>query len=409
MYNFNFVEFYLYGGILNKICKDIIKNIFSVTNVKYNNSVWKQIKFFGFEFKFKNKYKTLLLQKRVEYRKIKDITSEKKFKNMKSALNFQNKLKYKAKFLLFRYDYLFSLNEWGVNLGDYVQTLAVKYVINTIFRNIKFEFCDRDNLSNYSGEPVFTIMQGWFSHSNYYLPNENILPIFVGTHITTSKREQFIGFVASNYEYFKNITFGCRDISTLVFLKDLGLKSYLSRCLTLTFPKREEKNTQNKVYIVDIPDDICVFIPQDIKENAIYKHQRSVDINKPSSFYMNSERKYIKQTEELLHEYRDNAKLVITSALHCASPCIAMGIPTILIDFEENNDRFGSLSGIYNIYTKNDLINGTIDYNPASANIEELKQLMIKNVELSIKQAFDEDVDVEELNVIRDKIQNFHA
>jgi exopolysaccharide biosynthesis predicted pyruvyltransferase EpsI len=35
--------------------------------------------------------------------------------------------------------------------------------------------------------------------------------------------------------------------------------------------------------------------------------------------------------QEYLDRYRKEAKLVITSRLHCALPCIAMGIPVIVM------------------------------------------------------------------------------
>ncbi len=69
---------------------------------------------------------------------------------------------------------------------------------------------------------------------------------------------------------------------------------------------------------------------------------------------------------------------------------------------------FGSLQGIHKIYSKSDLINGYIDFNPEEPNIEELKQLMIKNVDLSIKQAFNEEIDINQLNDIRKQILNYN-
>ena len=391
----------------------ILQQIFSIRNY----GVRKVITILGIKFKFKSK-KLIQRQQELSFDNKLDLLFEElniikqqltiqKFSGINSALNISDKSKYKNSFLLFRYNYLNALNEWGVNLGDYVQTLATQHVINTIFNNITFKYWDRDNLSNYSGEEVFTVMQGWFSHSSDYLPNDKILPVFIGTHITTAKREEFIRFVTCNYEYFKDITFGCRDTSTLKFMQNLGLKSYLSRCLTLTLPKRKIKETQNKVYIVDIPSDMLKYIPQAIRDNAIYRTQRSIDGNQETSFYINSEPRYMEQTSKLLQEYRDNAKLIITSALHCASPGIAMGIPTILIDFEDRNDRFGSLNNIFKINTKEDLINGKINFQPTPVDIEELKQLMINNVELSIKQSFGENIDNKKLNTIREQIANY--
>ena len=283
----------------------------------------------------------------------------------------------------------------------------VKNIIQKIYPNQNFIYWDRDNLLNYTETPAFAIMQGWFAHSSLYMPNEKILPVFIGTHITTPKRKEFLLYIKKNPKYFNKITFGCRDTSTLNFMRKNNVNSYLSRCLTLTYPKREVNINPKDIFIVDMPEEYLKYVPNELLEHAKFVNQRAIDTDKDTSYFLNYER-YMKQTSDLLSEYRNNAKLVITSALHCASPCIAMGIPTILIDFEDKNDRFGSLNGIIKIYNKQDLINRNINYSPEVTNIEDLKQLMIKNVELSIKQAFDEEIDEKELNNIRQLIEKYN-
>ena len=341
--------------------------------------------------------------------KFKTLANIARFSKVQSALQQKNKKIYGNKFLFFRYDYCgLTSSQKNVNLGDYVQTIATQNVIKKIFSQIDYTYFDRDNLINYNGENAFTIMQGWFSHTGSYLPNEKILPIYIGTHLTTTKRDEFLNFVKVNPEYFKNAVIGCRDTSTLDFIKSIELPCYLSRCLTLTFDKRIPSPTQNKIFIVNIPKNYLNYIPHKLVENAEFVNQRSIDANHEASYYINSETKYLETTNQLLENYRNNAKLVITSALHCASPCIAMGIPTILIDFEKKNDRFGSLKGLIKIYNVNDLINNNIDYSPKPIDIEHLKKLMIKNVELSIKQVFGENVNQKELNQIRNEIENYN-
>ena len=422
----------LYRKYKYKKLRLFISGIFSITNIKKDNYVGKQIKILGIKFKFKQKYeilKKIIIEQNNNFvqitNKLEQINKEnqnkfnsilsninaKNFSNIQNALNYNERKEYSGTAVLFKYDYFMGLNElehhFGVNLGDYVQTIATKNIIQSILPDTNFVFWDRDNLMHYNKQKAYTIMQGWFSHSDTYLPNNNILPIFIGTHITTTKRNEFINLVKHNPGYFDNITFGCRDTSTLKFLNNIGQKCYLSRCLTLTFPKRQIKNTQNKVFIVDISNEYLQYIPSKLLQNAEFVNQRTVDTDKQSDFYINSEEQYLYKTQNLLNRYRDHASLVITSALHCASPCITMGIPTILIDFEDKNDRFGSLQGIHKIYSKSDLINGYIDFNPEEPNIEELKQLMIKNVDLSIKQAFNEEIDINQLNDIRKQILNY--
>ena len=311
-------------------------------------------------------------------------------------------------FLLFEYHYTGTNRKAGVNLGDYVQTIAVKNILNNLFPNSKKIFFDRDNLINFNLLKSIAIMQGWFSHTETFLPNNKILPIYIGTHITPIKLKFLSNFINNNVKYFEKFTIGCRDIDTKNFFVKNKIDAYLSRCLTLTFPKREYKSSQNKIFIVDIDEKYYKYIPSEILEKAEFLSQRKVDPRCSKQYYKKSCIKYLEQTEKLLEKYKNEASLIITSALHCASPCIAMGIPTVLIDFEENNTRFGSLVNLHKIYSLADLKNNLIDYNPTVVDFEDLKEKMIKNVELTIKYYINKEVDLEELNSIRCFIENYN-
>ena len=133
---------------------------------------------------------------------------------------------------------------------------------------------------------------------------------------------------------------------------------------------------------MDLPSKLFKYIPKEIRKNAKLNKQRAV----PYSLYSTIEKR-MAYAQDILNLYRDEASLVITSALHCAQPCIAMGIPVIFIDPEESSERFSTLRGIIPIYTKEDLIHKRIDfYNVTVPNIEYLKKLMIENLKLSIEQ-----------------------
>ncbi|WP_348518297.1 hypothetical protein [Campylobacter sp. CCS1377] len=63
---------------------------------------------------------------------------------------------------------------------------------------------------------------------------------------------------------------------------------------------------------------------------------------------MANEKEFYEQIKALLKRYENEAKLVIAIALHCASPCTAMGIPVVLLadNYNEQKTRFGALKGI---------------------------------------------------------------
>ena len=90
-----------------------------------------------------------------------------------------------------------------------------------------------------------------------------MLPVCIGVHLSKLARN-FLRNDQTALLKIKELEIGARDISTLKFLKSIGVKSYLSRCLTLTFPQRAITQKQKSVYIVDVPQKYLPFIPKTI-------------------------------------------------------------------------------------------------------------------------------------------------
>ena len=260
-------------------------------------------------------------------------------------------------FILFNYLKIFALfNE--SNLGDYIQTISVKKALESLYgQDLKFEQFDRDNLFYYkrqdgaSANPPVCVMQGWFSHTFAFLPNKDILPVYVGSHLTRAVQNFVINLLALDPRYFAGFEVGCRDLSTLDFCRRFKIGSYFSRCLTLTLPRRKDDPKNGRIFIVDMPDKLLRIIPKSIRANAVSIPQKALKLSGEI------EDELIRSACGLLERFKSEASLVITTALHCASPCIAMGIPVVLIaeNPDENMKRFSSLDGILRIYTKEDL------------------------------------------------------
>ena len=406
------------------ILKQNLKRIFSVSN----SDIHKVFNIFGVRIKFKNPK----LIKRQEKEKIKtDISRIQKnlqainkkqqddFINiqktnyfMSFSQNNNNNFNNNSKdtfnnFISFRYDYLDTSSQYGVNIGDYIQSIATLNVIKKLQPNTNIIDFDRDNLGNYDNVPAFTIMQGWFSNSYTFLPNKRITPLYIGTHITTSAQRDVFNFLRYNPSFFEKETIGCRDKSTQEYFTSLGIPNYFSRCLTLTLPKREKMETQNKIFLVNIQPDILEKLPKNIKENAEIINQRIIDPKQNDLFYYNKYNKYMEKANSLLEKYKREAKLVITPALHCASPCIAMGIPVILIENNQNKNRLSVLDGIIRKYSPDDFYKGVVDFNPAPIDIEDLKEAIIKNVNLSIQAKMGININNSEIKEIRNYIQEY--
>lgn len=272
------------------------------------------------------------------------------------------------------------------NLGDNIQTLAAEQFIPSVDK--KFH---RDYLKySANAEPYILIMNGWFSKSPHTsLPaHESIKPVFIGFHISKSA-STLKTFLKSEYiDYFRRFEpIGCRDKQTAEYLSSKGIQAFYSKCLTLTFPSRKETPKDGKVFIVDASD---IPIPNSLRKEACFVTHFCPD------FYGDEIKTLM--ASKLLDYYRKKAKLVITTRLHCAMPCLAMGIPVIFFG-DPNSYRLSILQDLglkinqlpsqstklaWKFYSKinkhnteQTFLNG-VNWNPPSLNIEQEKQKLIK-------------------------------
>lgn len=205
------------------------------------------------------------------------------------------------------------------NLGDQIQALAAERLLPRV--DARF---DRDALNEVAtAERYITLMNGWFSHQpENWPPSRSIIPIFVGFHLTPAAAKSYLRFP----EYFRRYgSIGCRDHGTRQMLLDARLEAHLTYCPTLTFPARDRRPRTGTVFIVDGRG---LAIPRAIRKNAL---EISHVIPK---FYSPSTK--MAMATELLDAYRTQATLVITTRIHSALPCIAMGIPVIYFGDADN-------------------------------------------------------------------------
>jgi len=220
----------------------------------------------------------------------------------------------------------------SLNLGDQIQSLAVEQYLPSVDA-----LYDRDTLKLASpNSKHIIIMNGWFSHSpqKCFPPSDNIVPVFIGLHFSNKKTNKH--FLSSHcLEYFKKYEpIGCRDRHTQGLLNQSGIDTFYSKCLTLTFPKREQAPTNGKVFLVDVEN---IPIPKVLKKGSV---KLSPEVN---SIFVEEVKRQM--ARELLDIYKHEARLVITTRLHCALPCLAMGIPVIFFG-DENDKRFSILKDL---------------------------------------------------------------
>lgn len=274
-------------------------------------------------------------------------------------------------------------NKRFFNVGDNIQSLAAKQFIPHVD-----EYLNREKLSEYQGEKIKLIMNGWFTHNiNNWVPSHDIEPVFVSFHMNNTAAPFMLSEKGINY-LKKHQPIGCRDQFTADTLNAKGIEAYFTGCLTLTLDsyKVDDSERTDNIYIVDPlysyprPEKIFYnakitlknilngkafqlgkknkhlkkFIAKDVLESAEFINQEP-----PSNTY--TEKEKFEMAETLLNKYA-KAKLVITSRIHCALPCLALGTPVIFVNGFDSFVDSCRFDGILELFNRIDINSKTGDF-----------------------------------------------
>ncbi len=243
---------------------------------------------------------------------------------------------------------------------------------------------NKPDISNYDGEPVILpIVKGYPQcHSISKAFSEKIIPVFLCWSLLDGViHPEDISWLKAHEPI------GCRDEYTLNECLRNGIRGYLNGCITICFPRLEQYSTNGTVYLVDVQPELEEYIPEKLKKNAVRVTHLIPEENL---------REYAK---ELLKQYATTAKLVITSRLHAAIPCAAMGIPVV---FGKNDfpGRYTWCDRFIPVYDQ--LQYEKICWNPQPVDLEEYKVMMKKMLCARLKAVF-------EMETACRKISNFYC
>ena len=212
-----------------------------------------------------------------------------------------------------------------------------------------------DRANPQTSSPVNLLVNGYTQDSALkgIANNKNITPVFAAVHLAfiSSIPPESVQDLKEALEPHQPI--GCRDKATTAFLKSQGLEVLYNYCLSLTLERRDKEPVNGRVVLVDVPDFFEHALPSELQKNC----WRPVQHWLPHCFSSSTK---MRMAEELLSFYRNHASLIITARLHCALPCIAMGIPTILFDGGDQSNRLETASEFIPV-TKLKISDETID------------------------------------------------
>ncbi len=295
------------------------------------------------------------------------------------------------------------------NLGDHVQLLAAKQFLPRVDYQLDMAL----GSASEHCEPTKMILNGWFSRDPHnWTPPPHIVPLFIGFHVTRHARADTIltrPELAGYYRAYQPI--GCRDHHTERLFQKIGIKAYLSGCLTLTLQSQVRERHDSTAF-VDVPfsadhmrsrarigksflkqmserfkrrfrtrfraQPILEQIPDRVMERATFVTHWNPD---PPGHDVRYEK-----AQALLELYA-KAKFVITSRLHCALPCLAYGTPVLFVkpppsiwNLAGDDPRFAGLIELLNHCSWNDLVAGRveIDWDDPKPNPVEISDLVVK-------------------------------
>jgi hypothetical protein len=285
-----------------------------------------------------------------------------------------------------------SLKASTENLGDYIQILACLRLLESLDLRPSI-YLDRDTelatapaLQGCSGRVVVPL-NGWFKRTvdadPQWPPHERIIPVFIGFHVRPYQCPALLE--QRSIDYMKaHGPVGCRDPFTMRVLTEKGVPAYLSHCLSLTFTKRKPDEVGDTVVVASRDRDLIDVLPPEYRNDHVYVNHYMV---------RDGFREYLTEAKSLLAFYRTRARLVITTFLHCALPCIGMGIPVVVFlprpqyDFQETSDpeRFSGLMRIAPVHRFADT--ARVDWNPLPIDVEPIKQTITLNFQSRVAAA----------------------
>lgn len=244
------------------------------------------------------------------------------------------------------------------NLGDHIQILSADR-LQRRFGAAPGHRVDRDDdiasatALGESPERYGILINGWHkTNPAEWPPHPLLVPIYLGFHTRLFQAPSLVGEDALEH-YRKNGPIGCRDEYTLALLRRHGVDATHTNCLSLLTPRRfMDQQRQQTTFVVSRDERLTKIVPESLGKTEYICHYSGT-----RNFEENME-----AARCLLDRYRNEAKLIITTLLHCALPAIAMGIPVVVFYPDNDGDahksdkeRFSTLSKMVKIHRFSEL------------------------------------------------------
>ena len=131
------------------------------------------------------------------------------------------------------------------------------------------------------------------------------------------------------------------------------MDSYFSGCLTLTLERPPAEFNEDLVVLCDVPEPVQQHISD--RTGKRIEHVSHID------FATKDREARFAQAERLLALYA-RASCVVTTRLHCALPCTAIGTPVLLLDTAPDQERFSGLNDFTRHTAVEEFLAGRVEF-----------------------------------------------
>ena len=247
-------------------------------------------------------------------------------------------------------------NPTAGNIGDDIQNLATRQFLPSLDA-----YVPRESLHDVR-EDLHMILNGWFCHfPERWPPSPRVTPLLVSMHIsplpsaptrTITADQVFTQPPVADY-LRQHGPVGARDQETEALLKGAGIESYFSGCMTLTIPRPPVPRADDLVVINEVPALALARLRKTTGKRLFRTWHGNFADRDPAERQV--------RAQELLDLYA-RASCVVTSRLHCALPCLAIGTPVLLVDVAPDQGRFTGLRDFLHHRPWQAVANGTAGY-----------------------------------------------
>ena len=245
------------------------------------------------------------------------------------------------------------------NLGDEVQTLAAEALLPRVDVRLQREELDTAR----SDRPIHTVMNGWFMHTpSRWPPSPAIRPLITSFHVARQRgasgeeaTPSEVIFGEANLAYLRRwAPIGCRDLDTLERCRAAAIPAYFSGCLTLTLDRPDVPRDEELVVLNDVPTAVVEHVRHRTNKDVLWTAQlRSRSADREGRF----------ATARRLIGLYARASCVVTTRLHCALPCLAVGTPVLLLDEQWDQYRFSGLNDLLQHAPAQAFLSGQVAFN----------------------------------------------